>query len=364
MANHAGVSSRTKINKGNPVIRKFAQPEKHSVDLDRPAVEQGLCIYSPEYESVPRSARDVNLNQAAKDGYHKRSTSGTSQFSSTTSGSAPRTGPFIHPFQQTPRPYTPPAAASYHGSLMGSEYSRESHKPPEAKDSYMPHMFSSTTKLSRRGRAGTSHVPRGPALHIQTMPTSSTRLTEGNSQTNLHSTRTILSPDLASPADTVSPMSAVRTSMDMEFRIRSRSEVDTRARRDSIQEARRKFHEKEQAKAEKVAQQEVRELEKRNTKEARRVERSVRKSTASDGTRSKRSKSDLTIPYEKENEFVGRDYDTAEQRPPPNMGDDSLKPPRRSRAASGTKKKTHGAWTTFMMWFRTRLLRMGRSGRA
>jgi hypothetical protein len=152
--------------------------------------------------------------------------------------------------------------------------------------------------------------------------------------------------------------------MDKGFRIRSRSEVDPRMRSESIREARRKFEEKEQAKAERIAQAEVKAIEKRNLREARQVEKGHRKSTASEGSRSKRSKSDLTAPHEKTDGFVGWDYNSVPLQTPPHTAEDGFDPPKRSRtAASTTKKKTHSAWTSFMMWLRTRLLRMGKRAR-
>jgi hypothetical protein len=151
--------------------------------------------------------------------------------------------------------------------------------------------------------------------------------------------------------------------MEKGFRIRSRSEVDTYVRGETIEDARRKFREREQAKSEKAAQEEMKALEKRNLKEARRAEKGACRPTSHDGTRSKRSKSDLTATnLEKADTFVGRDYDSAPlQAPPATAADYGFDPPQRSRtAAFTTRKKTHSAWTQFMMWLRTRFLRMGR----
>ena len=154
----------------------------------------------------------------------------------------------------------------------------------------------------------------------------------------------------------MSPASVIRTSIDKGFRLRSRSEVDTRARSESIREARRKFDERQQAKDEKAAQEEIRALEKRNQKEARQIERGHRRSSVSDGTRNKRSKSDLTM-HEKDG-LYGHSYGS----PPLNIPHDEeeLEQPRRSQTGfASTKYKTHGTWTKFLMWFRTRLIRMG-----
>jgi hypothetical protein len=109
MASYAA-SSKSKLHK-KPILRKFTQSEKNSLDLDRPATEQGLGIYSSDYVNPSRSVHDVSFNHARRG--HGRSMSGASQFSTATNGSGARTGSFVHPFQQTPRPYTPPLAQSY-----------------------------------------------------------------------------------------------------------------------------------------------------------------------------------------------------------------------------------------------------------
>lgn len=156
----------------------------------------------------------------------------------------------------------------------------------------------------------------------------------------------------------MSPASAIRNSLDKGFRIRSRSEVDTHVRSETIQEARRKFQEKEQAKEEKAAREEIKALEKRQQKEARQMERGHRRSSASNDTRSKRSKSDLTM--QEKDVFVGRDYNSVLQQQTPTftgVGEEQLYQPRRSGTA---KLKTHSAWTKFVMWLRTRFIRMGK----
>jgi hypothetical protein len=98
-------------------------------------------------------------------------------------------------------------------------------------------------------------------------------------------------------------------------------------------------------------------LEKRNQKEARQIERGHRRSSASDATRRKRSKSDLTM-TEKGDSLVGRDYNSAPMQAPPFAGE-GFEPPRPNHSTiNTTKKKTHSAWTKLMMWLRTRFIRM------
>jgi hypothetical protein len=155
--------------------------------------------------------------------------------------------------------------------------------------------------------------------------------------------------------------STIRTSIDKGFRIRSRSDVDTGVRSTTIQEERRKFDEKEQLKNERLAQLEVQALEKRQAKEARKIVKAHRRSSASSG-RPQRSRSDLTMPVqEKGGDSFARPYNSVPMQAPPFAGDE-FEPPRRSHTViSGTKKKTHSSWTKFMMWLRTRFIRMGSS---
>jgi hypothetical protein len=368
MASYSGPSSsssssKPKSSKLKPVLRKFTQSEKNSLDLNQPAIEQGLGIYAWDYGTGSRSVHDVTF-QSPRRGYHNRSTSGTSQFSTATTGSGHRAGSFVHPFQQTPRPYTPPLALSHTGSLMGSEYSRDSPAFAEDEDQtrhYPP--IRNASSLSNNSTTLNASATQ-PNLRIQTKPTSSSRLLHGTSQTNIHSSLTDLSSDIISPADTMSPASAIRSSMDRGYRIRSNSQVDTRSRAESIREARRKFEEKELAKEHKAHLAEVKAIEKQNLREAKQVEKGGRKSSFSDTiTRSKRSKSDLTT-QEKGDTFLGRDYNSVPVLSPPVTTDDNFGPPRRSRTAtSTTKKKTQSAWTQFMLWLRTRFLRMSKSAK-
>jgi hypothetical protein len=366
MASYSGPSSssKPKSSKLKPVLRKFTQSEKNSLDLNRPAIEQGLGIYAWDYGTGSRSVHDVTF-QSPRRGYHNRSTSGTSQFSTATTGSGHRAGSFVHPFQQTPRPYTPPLAPSYTGSLMGSEYSRDSPAFVEDEDQtrhYPP--IRNASSLSNNSTTLNASAAQ-PSLRIQTKPTSSSRLVHGtSSQTNIHSSLTDLSSDIISPVDTMSPASAIRSSMDRGYRIRSNSQVDTRSRAESIREARRKFEEKELAKEHKAHLAEVKAIEKQNLREAKQMEKGGRKSSFSDTiTRSKRSKSDLTT-QEKGDTFLGRDYNSVPVLSPPVTTDDNFGPPKRSRTtASTTKKKTQSAWTQFMLWLRTRFLRMSKSAK-
>ncbi|QSZ37592.1 hypothetical protein DSL72_008690 [Monilinia vaccinii-corymbosi] len=353
--------SRSKVK---PVFKKLIQSEKNSLDLDRPAAEQhdglGIFDYGGGYTSNPRSSHDIayNIREGGRRGLHARSTSGTSQFSTTTAGSGPRSGSFVHPFQQTPRPYTPPLGASYQNSIRESEATNSSLALTEDEDQ-LRHTFRSTVNLSNQANSMTASTNPilQQTLRIQTkLPATSSRLNLGTSHPSL-----ALSPEIISSIDSMSPASpSIRQSMEG-FRLRSRSDVDNRLRSETIQEARRRFQEKEKAKEEKAAREEIRAMEKKQQKEARQIERGHRRSSASDNapTRSKRSKSDLTL-QEKSEGLFGQNYNTASLATPPFLSEELGSPGRSHTAMSNTKKKTHSAWTKLMMWLRTRFMRLGK----
>ncbi|KAI9047445.1 hypothetical protein LZ554_008164 [Drepanopeziza brunnea f. sp. 'monogermtubi'] len=392
MASNPRPSSKSRGAKVKPILRKLTQSERGSLDLDRPAAEQGrgLGIYGSGSggECGNGGGFGVGVGPAAgatRHSHHHRSTSGASQFSTTTTASGHRAGSFVHPFQQTPRPYTPPlrTAASYQHSLRESDLNYEHspaltededqlrsasqtnihhpHAQPHPTSNHNLHHFRSPSNFSTRtSSASISLSSSSPAIHQQhplrattTKQASFSRLALVTSHTSLHLNST-LSSDITSPSDTMSPAYALRSSLDG-FRIRSRSDAaHLPARSQTIYEARRKFLEKEHAEDEKAAREEVRRLEKRNQKEAQKIDRGHRRSCASDRTRSKRSKSDLTM-QEKREVFVGREYSSAAQQPTPSLmpGEESYQ----QRRSGTAKLKTHSAWTKFVMWIRTRFIR-------
>lgn len=337
--------------KPKPILRKLNKNEaRSSLDLDRVTDDPtGLGIWE-EHGAGSRTSYDT-YRDFSRRGYHARSTSGTSQFSTATSvGSLPRTGSFVHPFQQTPRPYTPPLASSYQDSLRESVHSKESPALTEDEDAVrQPYHrsasnLSNTSPLITQTTTATSTTISQP-LQMQPTRSNTSRLVLSTSHNDFDSSPIASQDTNTTPVDTMSPMSYVRSSMDKGFRIRSKSEVDERVRAETIQEARRKFYEKEAKKEEKAAREEIRAREKREEREAREIEKRHRQSSASEATRSKRSRSDPATMEKTESELLGRDYNTR---------------PRRSMTVARTKKKTHSTWTKFMIWLRTRFIRIGR----
>jgi len=158
-------------------------------------------------------------------------------------------------------------------------------------------------------------------------------------------------------------MSPLRSSLDMGgFRLRSRSEVDTFTRQEHVREARRKFEAKERAKEEKYAREQSR-------KEAHKQERGQpRLRKESHGSqpgaintaglhRRRTPKPDVAT--EEPNEkgvHAGQEADGILDSQP-RADSVQFKSPKRTKTA---KHKTMGVWTSFMLWLRTRLLKLGR----
>jgi hypothetical protein len=183
-------------------------------------------------------------------------------------------------------------------------------------------------------------------------------------------------PCAASASATMSPL---RSSLDMNgFRLRSRSDIDTATRQEQVRQARRKFEEKEKAKEEKYAREQVKKRERADTKEAQRIERAqaqMRKasfgnsgvasgrtssSTEARPPASRKSTNNTRFDSSAEKlEFSSRGYDSVAsgQTPHARADDVHFESSKKSRTA---KRKTMGAWTAFVLWFRTRLLKLGR----
>ncbi|KAH6960611.1 hypothetical protein DER45DRAFT_611544 [Fusarium avenaceum] len=365
------------------------------------------------------SATDISTGGARSNKYsHARSTSGNSHASHAshasiaTSASGGRNGSFVHPFQQTPRTSTPPLSyANSLASLDNPSGPRDcSPTITETEDDLEPPNFQTSGRAYHSGPG-----PRRPSLASQRTSslsdvnqpqriTAHGRSTSGvsarkphsivtRSRSDLHlntgSTTAIDSASSASPpsGSFVSPqmiaastssnaMSPLRSSLDMSgFRLRSRSEVDTATRQENVREARRKFEEKEKAKEEKYHRDQVRKQERA---EAHRFTKNGRKSSFANSRIScdrmssstdirptisrKNTGNGVGLGLTTENEkvdFATRSYDTAP--PGHSLGaradDVHFQSTQRTNT---TKRKTTSTWTAFVLWLRTRLLKLGR----
>ncbi|KAI0466615.1 hypothetical protein F4859DRAFT_293241 [Xylaria cf. heliscus] len=259
-----------------------------------------------------------------------------------------------------------------------------------------------------------------PLLRISTtrtssIPTHSSRLVNVSSRSDLRLDRIVdstISPKrasttVASPSSSIPPMSPLlRTSLDGAFpRLRAKSDLDTATRADHLRAARRKFEIKERAKDEKYAREEIKRRERADNKRAHEIEKQLaahhkeqqaarareeaaeleealqrgkhnrKVSMASSGRpslsmvrpslslgRPSMSRKNTSTQMGESEKFMSSAYDSTDPRSPPTYGREAgashsvrfTSPKRKSKA----KKKTQSAWTAFILWLRTKLLRM------
>ena len=340
--------TKTKIK---PFLRRLTSHDGNSLDLGRSATEyDGLGIYGSDGRTGSRSAAaDVYFVPGGRRGVsHHRSTSATSQFSITTTGSVGRQ--YVHPMRQTPRPFTPPISQSYTTSLLGSEVSGEGTDALVNEEERLRQIIRDASQ--QRGPMYESAHPPSSPLHVDT-GTSVTRLM-ADSQTNLSATPTSYRPrtDTISPAGTTSPTS--RSSFDMNFKLRRRDSPDPASRAASIRAMRQAFSEREAAKAEKAEREEFRKVQRKEKRE----ERQRRHSEA----RSMRSQKSTTF-NEKHGGLQGMAYSNVP--PPTSEWDHGNHPdggsfPRRRTNASSANGSAKSSWVGFVVWLRTRLLKLRR----
>ncbi|KAF9870261.1 hypothetical protein CkaCkLH20_12347 [Colletotrichum karsti] len=253
---------------------------------------------------------------------------------------------------------------------------------------------------SRTSSLSDIHTTGPPSLRINTSRTNSnatsSRLVHVSSHSDINITgrKSESAAAVSSTAPTFSPlstaspstsMSPLRTSLEG-FRLRSRSELDSNYHQERIREERRRWQEKERIKDAKKAKEDQRKQERANLKEAQRFEREQQMLHMEQQAQAKReakeaahkqsfnsarnSSSDIIRPSisrkktapdaEKlamgELGFASRNYENTNQGQAPVAAADSImEGPRRSQTA---KRKTQGAWTSFVLWFRTRILRL------
>ncbi|OHW93154.1 hypothetical protein CSPAE12_08102 [Colletotrichum incanum] len=237
-----------------------------------------------------------------------------------------------------------------------------------------------------------------PSLRINTSRTNSnaasSRLVHVSSHSDINqsgrisestapNTAPVLSPlSSASPSTSVTAMSPLRTSLEG-FRLRSRSDLDSNYHQERIRLERHRWEEKERLKNEKRDKEEMRKRERADIKEAQRHEReqqqmmkreakeAARKQSFSHSARN--SSSDIIRPSISRKKtapdaeklamgaaegsvgFASRNYESTDQGQAPVADEAMFEGPRRSLTA---KRKTQGAWTSFVLWFRTRILRL------
>ncbi|AEO69985.1 24d7cf6d-100d-4944-8f16-842025984f67 [Thermothielavioides terrestris] len=394
--------------------------------------------------------------------------------SQTSAGSGPRGGAFVHPFAQTPRTSTPPL--SYANSLASFDNGRDCSPTITENEDNSDFQATATPNLHSHAHSHTFSQPQLPAASQSTLrrpslnsqrtssfpdiPASnppslriitgrsvsgttatSSRFVPGSLPTGSHSDLHVNAHSLSvSAVDTLdsptgslrcggsvsashqqqSHLPPLRASLDMgQFpRLRSRSELDTATRQENIRIARRKFEERERAKEEKYDREMIRKRERRENKEATRIEKGEapsrpsfhRKrtptalSTVSAPTgagvgansspvgglfahstsrlassapaksggvglgigRRRHTDNEATDMYaqtEKPVGFASRRYDSVPVEAPPSFGvtvHDVQFEQTRPRRGSSAKRKTQSYWHGFLLWLRTKLLRLSR----
>ncbi|KAI0804372.1 hypothetical protein GGR55DRAFT_314202 [Xylaria sp. FL0064] len=288
--------------------------------------------------------------------------------------------------------------------------------------SKLPSLTSQHTSLTDVSDTNAPKPPPQPLLRVNTsrtsssIPAHSSRLANVSSRSDLYLDRIVDSESpasnlpptaITSPCSSIAPMSPMRTSLDGGFRLRAKSDLDTATRTEHIRAARRKFEIKERAKDEKYAREEIRRREKADNKRAQELEKQLaahhkeqlaakareeaaeleealqrgkhnrKVSIASSGRpslsiprpsinlgRPSLSRRNTPSKLGESEKFASSSYDNAGLRSPPIYGTDARTASSHftsSKHRSKAKKKTQSAWTAFILWLRTKLLRMSRN---
>ncbi|KAI1374277.1 hypothetical protein F4677DRAFT_447602 [Hypoxylon crocopeplum] len=249
-----------------------------------------------------------------------------------------------------------------------------------------------------------------------TTPAQSSRLANVSSRSDLALDRMLETPTsptnttsnhVASPASSIAPMSPMRSSFDASGfpRLRAKSDLDTATRAEHLREARRKFELRERAKEEKYAREEIKRRERADNKRALELERQAavvhkekmaarareeaaeleeaiargkqnRKfSMASSGrpslaisrtsmSRPGTSRKNAPSPLGEAGKFASSNYNSMDPRSPPAFGNEAGGAQgvvfESSKRKNTAKKKTQSTWTMFILWLRTKLLRVSK----
>ncbi|KAL7926881.1 hypothetical protein ACQKWADRAFT_278874 [Trichoderma austrokoningii] len=276
--------------------------------------------------------------------------------------STSRVGSFVHPFQQTPRTSTPPLR-SYANSLSSIDKAQQRDLAGAIAESDGDGDGDGDEPLA--SPASLTFGEAEPASPSKKPSTSSSLRSAGGRPSLSGSQRSSSGPSVQRPAQqgqvnhdavavpllisttqqksaasipvtsTSSPISPFRTSLDINgFRLRSRSEMDSVSRQEQVREARRKFEAKEREKEEKYAREQIRKREK-----------TERRKTSFGHT--------STLSSARNSSSV-REKNEAEPLNGRAAGDAA---PSRSKTA---KRRTNSLWTAFILWLRTRLLKLAR----
>lgn len=334
-----GLDSRAQRNRPakpkvniKPMLRKMSRDDapSASIDLSRSSTEQeGLGIYMnlDRERRQSESLYSATYRRTPAD-LHNRSTSGTSQFSTTTGSSAGKPGAqFVNPMRPTPKVHTPSLSQSHQTSINDSDGLEDEELEPEPKGQPTPEPY-------RPVRVSSGPVPR---LSLQIEDDSFTHL-PGISQTNVAGRPSFgYSRDNGSTLDTASPSS--RNSLDFMFRSRTRTSTDPISRAATIQAARQAFEEKEAAK--------TRRFEKQQTKaEERQTRRRVKRTPSS--------------PFGGPDSSAAQSTEEISEKPTKSKDSRHAHADLRDQPSESWKSQSKSTWVLFMTWLRTRVFKFRR----
>ncbi|KAL7817400.1 hypothetical protein V8C26DRAFT_434776 [Trichoderma gracile] len=250
---------------------------------------------------------------------------------------------------------------SYSSSLRSNSPNSKPAPPPGRHSLSGRPSLSGSQRTSSDGpsvRAATTRSNSGPSVQRLTQGAvnhqSSALANDSSSSSNAASVPLLISTTqqktASNPVCSTSPISPFRTSLDMNgFRLRSRSEMDSSTRQEQVREARRKFEAKEKEKEEKYAREQIKKRERADAKEAHKIERAQ--------AQKRKTSFGYTTPISSaRNSSSVREKTESD----PLNGSQPQEAPSRSKSA---KRRTNSLWTAFMLWLRTRLLKLARRQR-
>ncbi|RDA90011.1 hypothetical protein CP533_0894 [Ophiocordyceps camponoti-saundersi (nom. inval.)] len=338
---------------------------------------------------------------------HVRSASAASHASIATTNSGRNGGSFVHPFQQTPQgtalayahsrasldivrdcsptitedndddhePYSTLHSTTGPRPIAYTQPSQHHHRRPSLASQPPSPLWDANHPSQQSPSSGS---PRRLAPASANQSRSELQLSAGASTVDspLSATAPAVMSGTAGPspqitaapsrASSAGPMSPLRSSLDIGgFRLRSRSDIDPVTRKEHVRLARRKFEEKERVKEEKyirkrerASNREVQKLEREQTKGFRNTSRASHSSGAgSPGLPRTTAPTGLGV-FETDEKSAGTHNSSRFRRASqPRAEDVDFNSARRAKTA---KHRTMGVWTAFMLWLRTRLLKLGR----
>ncbi|KAJ9194238.1 hypothetical protein DTO164E3_5637 [Paecilomyces variotii] len=345
-------TSKTKNTQFRPIRRTSDDGHPPPIEIPRSvAMPEGLGIRTDVQQDTEDgdSITSIPIRRSTS-GFHHRSVSGASQFSSTTSSTTRSASQHVHPMRKTPSCYTPPLGQSFQNYNGESEPSADTDE--SSSDTIFPRH--SSLDLIRESVTSTGTSFHRPKL---TRDSSLPRFSE-SSQTTFIGRRSFgHNRDSTGALEPISPIS--RSSLDFGFRkTRTSTDPDPISRAATVQAARQAFEEKEAAKNRKYEKQQLKAQEKEQRRKQKQLWQRYRDVDVD-------NLEDATGPEEPVSEKTSEDEGPASNA---SLRDPSGEQGRPGMAASLTgksrshpwKTKTRNTWVLFLTWLRTRVFKVTR----